>query len=163
MAFTTMLRTPFKFLVLLLSICNIALGQADTTDALAPRQSPSADAINSPLCQNYALVANLSTVALNATYRAAFLQSSSLGTFPARAILDVQSPKLMGMMMDVNLNNQCGNLTQVAIEGAAANLTAGTVLGLPIQTAPGIGVADPAMPIVQIAIFLIMGGTWLCL
>ncbi|KAI1104082.1 hypothetical protein F4804DRAFT_308192 [Jackrogersella minutella] len=156
-----MFRTPFKLLVLLLSICNIAV--ANAADSLAPRQSPSAAAAASPICQNYAMVANLSTVALNTTYRAAFLRSSSLGTFDARAILDVQSPKFMGMMMDVQLNQQCGNLSQVAIDGAAANLTAGTVLGLTIQEAPGVPPDSVAMPLVQIAIFLLMGGTWLCM
>ncbi|KAI1143129.1 hypothetical protein F5Y05DRAFT_143478 [Hypoxylon sp. FL0543] len=156
MAFTTS-RAPFRFLVLLLSICSIAVAE------LEPRQSPSANAVNSPICQNYARVANLSTVALNATYRAAFLRSSSMGTFAARSILDVESPKLMGMMMDAQLNQQCGNLSQVALDGAAANLTQGTVLGLTILDAPGVVPDSPAMPIVQIAIFLLMGGTWLCL
>ncbi|KAI1407028.1 hypothetical protein F5Y13DRAFT_142117 [Hypoxylon sp. FL1857] len=152
-----MFRTPFQFLVFLLSICSVAVAQ------LEPRQSPSANAINSPVCQNYARVANLSTVALNATYRAAFLRSSSMGTFAARSILDVESPKLMGMMMDQKLNQQCGNLSQVALDGAAANLTQGNVLGLTILDAPGVTPDSPAMPIVQVAIFLLMGGTWLCL
>ncbi|KAI0890257.1 uncharacterized protein GGS22DRAFT_11121 [Annulohypoxylon maeteangense] len=160
---STMFRTSFKFLVLLLSICNIAVAQAEVLDALVPRQSPSAAAAASPICQNYARVANLSTVGLNSTYRAAFLRSSNLGTFDARAILDVESPKLMGMMMDVQLNQQCGNLSQIAMDGAAANLTAGTVLGLPIADAPGIAVDAVAMPIVQVSIFLIFCGTWLSL
>ncbi|KAI1095032.1 hypothetical protein F5B19DRAFT_443108 [Rostrohypoxylon terebratum] len=160
---STMFRSSFKFLVLLLSICNIAVAQAEVLDALVPRQSPSANAASLPICQNYARVANLSTVGLNSTYRAAFLRSSNLGTFDARAILDVESPKLMGMMMDVQLNQQCGNLSQIAIEGAAANLTQGTVLGLPIADAPGIAVDAVAMPIVQIALFLVMTGTFFCL
>ncbi|XDG07228.1 hypothetical protein ABKA04_006843 [Annulohypoxylon sp. FPYF3050] len=160
---STMFRTSFKFLVLLLSICNIAVAQAEALDALVPRQSPSATAANSPICQNYARVANLSTVGLNSTYRAAFLRSSNLGTFDARAILDVESPKLMGLMMDVQLNQQCGNLSQVAIDGAAANLTQGTVLGLPIADAPGIAVDAVAMPLVQISLFLVMTGTFFCL
>ncbi|KAI1209816.1 uncharacterized protein F4807DRAFT_74929 [Annulohypoxylon truncatum] len=160
---STMFRTTFKFLVLLLSICNITVAQAEVPDALAPRQSPTANAATTAVCQNYATVANLSTVALNSTYRAAFLRSSNLGTFDARAILDVESPKLMGLMMDVQLNQQCGNLSQVAIDGAAANFTAGTVLGLTIADAPGIAVDAVAMPIVQIAIFLIFCGTWISL
>ncbi|KAI1447786.1 hypothetical protein F5Y02DRAFT_378522 [Annulohypoxylon stygium] len=160
---STMFRTSFKFLVLLLSICNIAVAQAEALDALVPRQSASANAANSPICQNYARVANLSTVGLNSTYRAAFLRSSNLGTFDARAILDVESPKLMGLMMDVQLNQQCGNLSQVAIDGAAANLTQGTVLGLPIADAPGIAVDAVAMPLVQISLFLVMTGTFFCL
>ncbi|KAI6085146.1 hypothetical protein F4821DRAFT_241256 [Hypoxylon rubiginosum] len=158
----TMFRTPFfNLLVLLLSICNVAVAQAD--DALAPRQSPSAAALASPLCQNYATVANISTVALNSTLRAAYIRSAPVGTFTSIKILDAEKPKIMALMMDAQLNQQCGNLSQVALAGADANLTAGTVLGLPILDAPGIGVGDPAMPIVSIAIFLIMGGTWLSL
>ncbi|XXG99590.1 hypothetical protein Hte_005930 [Hypoxylon texense] len=159
----TMFRAPFNFLVLLLSICGIAAAQADAAQALAPRQSPSATAAASPLCQNYATVANISTVALNSTYRAAFIRSASMGTFAAIKILDTEKPKIMSLMMDAQLNQQCGNLTQVALDGAAANLTMGVVLGLPILDAPGVAVDDVAMPIVSIAIFLIMGGTWLSL
>ncbi|KAI2641729.1 hypothetical protein GGS26DRAFT_15021 [Hypomontagnella submonticulosa] len=158
-----MFRTPFNFLVFLLSICSIVVAQDDTVPALAPRQSPTADAINSPTCQNYAIVANFSTVALNATYRAAFLRSSSLGTFAARDIIDRQKPMYMGMMFDKALNQQCGNLSQIAMDGAAKNLTEGVVLDLKILDAPGVVPGSPAMPIVQIAIFLLMGGTWLCL
>lgn len=158
-----MFRTPFSFLVLLLSIFNIAVAQADGAQDLAPRQSPSANAALTPICQNYAKVANLSTVALNSTYRAAFLRSAPMGTFTSINILDTEKPKIMAMMMDAQLNQACGNLTQIAIDGAAANLTAGTVLGLPILEAPGVDVGNAAMPIVTIAIFMMMGGTWLCL
>ncbi|KAI0004016.1 hypothetical protein F4779DRAFT_79021 [Xylariaceae sp. FL0662B] len=159
-------RTPFACLVvLLLSIVNIAAAAQplDGKDALAPRQSPSANAANSPICMNYAMVANLSTVALNSTYRAAYLASSPLGTFPAREILDAQKPKLMQMMMDPQLNRECGNLTQVAVDGAAANLTQGTVLELSVQTPPGVGVDHLAMPILTIVFFLGFGGLWISL
>ncbi|KAI1774438.1 hypothetical protein F4818DRAFT_419933 [Hypoxylon cercidicola] len=159
----TMLRTPFSLLVLLLSICNIAVAQADVVQALAPRQSPSAAALASPICQNYAMVANISTVALNSTLRAAFIRSAPMGTSASIKILDTEKPKIMSMMMDPQLNQQCGNLTQIAIDGAGANLTMGMVLGLPILEAPGVDPGDVAMPIVSIVIFLVMGGTWLSL
>ncbi|KAI1767948.1 hypothetical protein GGR53DRAFT_480259 [Hypoxylon sp. FL1150] len=158
-----MFRTPFfSLLVLLLSICNVAVAQAD---ALAPRQSPgpSAAALASPLCQSYATTANISTVALNSTLRAAYIRSAPVGTFTSINILDAEEPKITALMMDVQLNQQCGNLTAVALAGADANLTAGTVLGLPILEAPGIDVGDIAMPLVSITIFLVMGGTWLSL
>ncbi|KAI0160053.1 hypothetical protein GGR52DRAFT_576784 [Hypoxylon sp. FL1284] len=158
-----MSRTPFSLLVLLLSICSVAVGKADVLQALAPRESPSANAAASPVCQNYALVANISTVALNSTYRAAFLRSSPMGTSAAISILDTQKPKIMGLMMDADLNKRCGNLTKAALDGAATNLTQGTVLGLPILDAPGVDPGDPAMPIVTVAIFLMMGGMWLSL
>ncbi|KAI0381756.1 hypothetical protein F5Y04DRAFT_254283 [Hypomontagnella monticulosa] len=160
---SAMFRSPFNFLVFLLSICSIAVAQDDTVAALAPRQSPSADAINSPVCQNYAIVANFSTVALNSTYRAAFLRSSSMGTFAAINVIDSQKPMYMDMMFDQALNQQCGNLSQIALDGAEKNLTEGVVLGLQILEAPGVTPGSAAMPIVQIAIFILMGGTWLCL
>ncbi|KAI2603730.1 hypothetical protein GGR54DRAFT_455747 [Hypoxylon sp. NC1633] len=160
---STMFRTPFSFFVLLLSLCSIAVAQADGTNGLAPRQSPSANAATQQVCQQYATVANLSTVALNSTYRAAFLRSTQMGTFAAISILDTEKPKLMGMMMDAKLNQECGNLSQIAIDGAALNLTQGTVLGLPILAAPGIDPASPVAPILFAAIFFIFGGTWFSL
>ncbi|KAI1377921.1 hypothetical protein F4677DRAFT_413903 [Hypoxylon crocopeplum] len=159
----TMLRTPFKLLVLLLSICNIAVAQVDGTDALAPRQSPSANAASLQNCQTYARVANLSTVALNSTLRAAFLRSAPMGTFAAISILDTEKPKIMEMMMDAQLNQACGNLTQVAIDGASTNLTNNMILGLPILEAPGVDPGDAVAPVLFVVIFFIFGGTWISL
>lgn len=169
------LRPLFSLLVLLLSLCAFAVADAAMPD-LAPRQDAGASTTtaaiaaaaptgnpNSPLCVDYARVANLSTVALNITYRAAFMRSSPLGTFAARSIIDAEKPKLAGMMMDAQLNGACGNLSQAAIDGAAANLTAGFVLGLPIQEAVGIEVLSPVLPIISVAMILIMGGTFISL
>ncbi|KAI1846298.1 hypothetical protein JX265_010885 [Neoarthrinium moseri] len=157
--------TPWTCLVLVLALLNMSvLAAAMNVDAaLAPRQSPNANALISPICQNYAQVANRSVVGLNSTYRAAFLRSSPMGTDAASSILDTQSPKFMGLMMDVNLNQQCGNLSEIAFAGAAANFTNGIVADFTILEAPGIGVTGPTMPLVIIAIVLIMGGTFISL
>lgn len=172
-----MFYTPFTFLVLALSLFNITIANAvaDGEVALEARQSPDAnadagpgavatpEAATDPLCREYSMVANLSTVGLTPDYRAAWLRSSPLGTDAASAILDTQSPKLPEMMVDAELNTRCGNLSIIATEQAEANFTAGTVLGLPIQEAFG---ADPggfATPFCSFLIIVVMGGTFLSL
>ncbi|KAI5917155.1 hypothetical protein F4810DRAFT_705121 [Camillea tinctor] len=138
-----------------------------TTADVAPRQDATAPVATldptNPICMDYATVANLTTIGLNSTYRAAFQRSAPMGTDAASAIMDTPAPRLPALMSDARLNAQCGNLTQVAIEGAAANLTAGQVLGLPIKDAAGVDPANPAMPISVVLILLIMGGTWISL
>lgn len=87
-----------------------------------------------PQCQNYATIANLSTIGMNSTYRAAFLQSSSAGTYASAAILNNAMAQIPMMTNDKGLNEQCGNLTTVATTQAAANFTKGIVAqfsGLP--------------------------------
>ncbi|RYP66292.1 hypothetical protein DL771_007874 [Monosporascus sp. 5C6A] len=162
-----MFRTAFTYLALALSIFHIsfaiAVANVDDAPALEPRQSPNANTALSPACQEYAMVANLSTIGLNATYRAAFLRSSPLGTDAASSILDKQSPRLPAMMADAALNERCGNLAIVAREGAAANFSAGTVVGMEIKDAYGIEPASPIMPILVIIIVMMMGGTFMSL
>ncbi|CAJ2512275.1 Uu.00g052900.m01.CDS01 [Anthostomella pinea] len=161
----SMSLTPMTCLVFILSIFNVAAQAVDIDGVheLAPRQSPSADAASLPACQDYSRVANLSTIALNSTYRAAFLRSSPLGYNPASAILDTQSPKLTALMMDEALNKQCGNLSEVAMLGAAMNLSMNIVADLTITEAAGVDSGDIALPILSVAFILLFGGTWICL
>jgi hypothetical protein len=160
--------TPRTLVVLLLSVLHISIAVAvdaglDDVQALAPRQSPTANALFSPICLNYGMVANLSTIGLNSTYRAAFLRSAPMGTDAASSILDTQSPKLPALMKDVNLNQQCGNLSQVAIVEAANNFSRGIVSEFAIQEAPGVGVDGAEVPITVGLVLLVMGGTFLTL
>ncbi|KAI1502154.1 hypothetical protein F5X99DRAFT_168968 [Biscogniauxia marginata] len=177
MARTQSLTASFMFLLaLLFTPLALALAGGDVGAAavlLTPRQSPSANDAGAapvaaldptnPICMDYAMVANLTTVGLNSTYRAAFQRSAPMGTDAASGIMDGPAARLPAMMADAGLNAQCGNLTAVAIAGAEANLTAGTVLGLPILEAAGVDPGNVAMPIVVVLILLIMGGTWISL
>ncbi|KAI1487835.1 hypothetical protein F5X96DRAFT_648116 [Biscogniauxia mediterranea] len=86
-----------------------------------------------------------------------------MGTDAASGIVDAPAARLPAMAADARLNAQCGNLTQVAIAAAAANLTAGTVLGLPIRDAAGVDPGNVAMPVSVVLILLVMGGTWFSL
>ncbi|KAI0815778.1 hypothetical protein GGR55DRAFT_675392 [Xylaria sp. FL0064] len=155
---------PIASLMLVLSLFYVSMASAAVVQfraPLAPRQSPAATlAIPASLpvsCADYSRIANLSTIALNSTLRGAFLRSSSLGTFPAAAILDAESPKLMDLEFNVALNQQCGNLTALAIVEAGNNLTAGTVAGLKIRDAPGVDPGNVSLPILIVVFIIIMG------
>ncbi|KAI1186240.1 hypothetical protein F5B17DRAFT_431775 [Nemania serpens] len=166
-------------LLLSLSLLHVPFANAAAIQfrsAIAPRQSPAAVPLPSPSssasaststtplpssipvsCAEYGRIANLSTIALNSTLRGAFLRSSSLGTFPAAAVLDVESPKLMSLMLDAELNRQCGNLSALAVVEAGRNLTAGTVAGMKILDAPGVAPANVALPILCVLFIIMLG------
>lgn len=166
-------------LLLSLSLLHIPLANAAAiqfrtvlvarqSPAAVPLPSPSASTSTSPSatplpssipvsCVEYSRIANLSTIALNSTLRGAFLRSSSLGTFPAAAILDVEPPKLTSLMLDVELNRQCGNLSALAVVEAGRNLTAGTVAGMKILDAPGVAPANIALPILCVLFIFMLG------
>jgi len=149
---------PFTSLVLLFSLLlhiSLVSGAAvQFRTVLAPRQSPAATTVS---CADYSRIANLSTIALNSTLRGAFLRSSPLGTFPAAHILDAEKPKLMTLMFDVNLNQQCGNLSALAVTEADRNLTQGIVAGMKILDAPGVDPGNLAMPVLAILFIFLMG------
>lgn len=64
----------------------------------------------------------------------------------AASILDKETVQLPAVQMDSQLNEQCGNLTTIAIQAAATNFTEGTVLGVPIQDDVGASPDGFAMP-----------------
>jgi len=163
----TMSLSPLKSIFFIVAIflgSVAALGvNINAIQPLAPRQSPSVTGATDVACQNYAIVANLTVVAKNSTYRAAFLRSSPMGTNSATGILDAQAPKFMALMFDGPLNQKCGNLSTVAFENAAINLTNGMVLEYPIKEAVGIAVDGPVLPILMVITIMLFGGTFISL
>lgn len=87
-------------------------------------------------CETYSSVANYTAISSNATMRAAFIQNSPAGTDATTSILDTVTPLLPAMTADTELNTRCGNLTTVAIAGAASNFSMGIVSGFTIATPP---------------------------
>jgi hypothetical protein len=161
MARTNPMASLVTILLLLfhISLANAAAVQFRTV--LAPRQSPAANTPSPPAlpvsCADYGRIANLSTIALNSTLRGAFLRSSPLGTFPAAHILDVESPKLAALKFDATLNQQCGNLSALAVTEAGRNLTAGIVAGMKILDAPGVAPGNLALPVLTVLFIFLMG------
>ena len=114
----------------------VPFGFSSFSSLLSPRQLPAPFGNSSAdgACQNYATIANLSTIGANSSYRAAFLQNSPQGTYASAAILNNAIAQIPLLTKDVNLNTQCGNLTTVAATEAANNFTRGVVAqfsGLP--------------------------------
>ncbi len=108
------------------------------------------------ICAEYSTVANLSIVAANATYRAAYLKASTEGTDPTTAPLDAALAQLPNFQFNTTVNKECGNLTEVAIEGAATNFTQGVVLQENINSAVQIGARAMGMAMIMA---IVVGGS----
>lgn len=115
----------YLFIVSLCQISAVATENPGAQDALplAPRQTTTPTIS----CLEYATVANLSTINTNSTFRAAFLQSAPFGTDKSQGILNGATKTLKTAINDKALNDQCGNLTAVAIREAPLNFTQGIV------------------------------------
>lgn len=101
---------------------------ADTSDRASGLQFRQSTATATPVtCLDYSSIANLSTIGHNATMRAAYLQAAPDGTDHSVAILNDAELKLPALTKNVELNDQCGNLTTIALEEAANNFTKGIV------------------------------------
>ncbi|KAI0150432.1 hypothetical protein GGR57DRAFT_195518 [Xylariaceae sp. FL1272] len=163
-----MARAGFKHissLILLLSLFSFASSAAiEFRTVLAPRQSPAATLPqNSITCADYSRAANLSTINTNSTLRGAFLRSTPEGFNAASNLLNAETTKLLSFMFNVDLNQQCSNLSALAVAEADANFTAGTVAGLKIQTAPGVDPGNLTLPVLCVLFILFMGGAGMSL
>ncbi|KAI1823123.1 hypothetical protein F4861DRAFT_540335 [Xylaria intraflava] len=152
---------PLLFSVSLAYLSLASAAAVHFPTALAPRQNqtstPPIPTVLPVSCDEYSRIANLSIIAQNSTLRAAFIRSSPLGTLPAAAILDIESPKLMYLTLNVKLNQVCNNLSALALVEAGHNLTAGTVAGMRILDAPGVAPDSITMPILAVLFILLMG------
>jgi hypothetical protein len=108
------------------------------------------------ICAEYSRIANLSIVAANATYRAAYLQASTEGTDPTTAPLDAALAQLPNFQFNTTVNKECGNLTELAIEGAATNFTNGVVLQENINSAVPTGASAMGMAVIMA---IVVGGS----
>ncbi|KAL6243122.1 hypothetical protein RBB50_010222 [Rhinocladiella similis] len=114
-------------------------------------------AAQSPDCESYSRIANLSVVGANATYRAAYLAASSQGSDPARAPLDQAMLKLPDLQFNATLNRECGNLTTVAFDGAESNFTNGIVLQFKVNAASSVGAGAMVSAVVAAMLALTVG------
>lgn len=144
------------FLMIVATFTVTSAGVIDTpvnTNFLSPRQQDT-----NATCAEYSTIANLSVVGSNSTYRAAYLAASPQGADPARAPLDTAEGELAKFQFDTALNSECGNLTQVAIAGAATNFTNGVVLQFKINSAVQIGsrASGMAMMVVMVVVMVML-------
>ncbi|KAH8770103.1 hypothetical protein F5883DRAFT_60776 [Diaporthe sp. PMI_573] len=106
-------------------------------------------------CVQYSMIANMSVVGGNSSYRTVFLEKSSTGTLANSAMLNKAILVAPNLTADVELNSQCGNLTAIAIQEAAANFTQGMVAQFTFTGTPGSIVSGPIIIVVVLACLLI--------
>jgi hypothetical protein len=114
-----------------------------------------------PQCLEYSRIANLSTIGANSTYRSAFLQASPAGTLGNGQMLNAAIAKLPALMVDAALNQQCGNLSTIAVTEAAKNFSNGIVAQFSnVDKNPQAIKAGPELLVIVIVIIMITGGMW---
>jgi hypothetical protein len=128
-------RLPLQRFIVALSLFQIALAAAIVRDASLQLRQTGAPPAAPVTCLDYGSIANLSTIGLNSTYRAAYLQAAPDGSEHTAALLNNAEAKLPPLTKDEALNQQCGNLTTIALEGAANNFTLGIVAQYRIKNA----------------------------
>ncbi|KAI1614198.1 hypothetical protein EDD36DRAFT_219708 [Exophiala viscosa] len=149
--------SPVASILLLLSILATmtsasAIYSPVNLSFLIPRQQQT-----NTTCSEYSTIANLSIVGANSTYRAAFLAASPQGGDPARAPLDTAEKELPDLQFDTALNTECGNLTEIAIKGAATNFTNGVVLQFMINSAVPLGASASGIAMIAgIVVVMVM-------
>lgn len=136
----------FANLLVALSVFRVAMATPDKYPAamLVERQS---DALaNVPAgpdpCLDYSMTANMSIISATPSYRTVFIQKANVGTIATARMLNAAQAKLPALTADAALNQQCGNLTTVAITEAEKNFTQGivaqfTTAGLPVGIKSG--------------------------
>lgn len=94
---------------------------------IAIRQTAGTPLNQNQACAQYSMVANLSVIGANSSYRAAFLESSPDGTLVNAALLNKAIAANTALALDPALNQACGNSTALAITEAANNFTRNVV------------------------------------
>lgn len=108
-------------------------------------------------CIQYSTVANLSIIGGNSSYRAAFLDSSPVGTLHNAAMMNLAIATNKLLMFDPLLNQVCGNATAIAIAEAATNFTQNIVAQFTFVGNPSSIIVGPIIAILVGVTLLIFG------
>lgn len=100
------------------------------------------------------MIANLSVIGANSTYRAAFLESSPQGTLGNAALLNKAIADNTNLALDTALNQACGNSTAIAITEAANNFTRNIVAQFTFVGNPSAVTVGPIIAVVTILALL---------
>ncbi|KAH9881820.1 hypothetical protein J1614_000991 [Plenodomus biglobosus] len=146
-----MYTSVFANILVLLSVFHLVAASPELHYPAAKLEvrQVSATPSQAELCLDYERTANLSTIGANSSYRTVLMQKSNVGTMFNARMMDAAIKKLPALTADQTLNTVCGNWTEIALNGAAANFTRGIVAqftteGLPVGLKAGpmvIGVA----------------------
>ncbi|KAJ4301414.1 hypothetical protein N0V90_003506 [Kalmusia sp. IMI 367209] len=135
----------FANFLVVLSVFRAALAAPDKYPAavLDKRQTaPLATTDVGDPCLDYSITANMSVISATPAYRTVFIQKAPVGTIATARMLNAAQAKLPALTANVALNQQCKNLTTIAITEAEKNFTQGIVAqftteGLPVGIKSG--------------------------
>ncbi|KAI3397062.1 hypothetical protein diail_11298 [Diaporthe ilicicola] len=137
------MQSPFTTAILLLATLAASVFASPTLDAseagvkIVSRQTFTNTILNQgAACLQYSMIANMSVVGGNSSYRTVFLQKSPVGTLSNSAMFNKAILVAPNLTADVELNQACGNLTAIAIQEAATNFTQGKVAQFAFDPTP---------------------------
>lgn len=157
-----MLSPLFTSFLLLLSTFNLALCSELVQPAavLAVRQV-STQPSQAELCLDYEFTANMSTVGANSSYRTVLLQKSMTGTIANARMMDAAIAKLPALTANAELNQACGNKTEIALREAEKNFTMGIVAQFTTDNLP-VGIrAGPELIAIVAFIVIVFSFVWI--
>ncbi|KAF2451515.1 hypothetical protein P171DRAFT_426025 [Karstenula rhodostoma CBS 690.94] len=153
----------FASFLVVLSVFHAAMGAADKFPApvLVERQTnPLPTTQVGDACLDYSITANMSTISANSSYRAAFIQKAPVGTIITSRMLNAAQAKLPALTANVALNQECGNLTELALTEAANNFTNGFVAQFSTKDLP-VGIkAGPEVIVIVGCICVLFSMVW---
>lgn len=113
--------------LVLVCLFQVAVSAASIRHGPIRFRQASTQTTPSVTCLDYGNIANLSTIGLNSTYRAAYLKAAPDGTAHSASLLNNAQKALPPLTANEPLNQECGNLTTIALAEAANNFTQGVV------------------------------------
>jgi hypothetical protein len=156
----------FTNLLVLLAMFQISMAVPEKfpAAALVVRQNGQSTAMpptGGDRCLDYSVIANMSVISANSSYRAAFMQKAPVGTWATANMLNAAQKKLPTLTADATLNTQCGNLTTLALTEAEKNFTKGIVAQFTTEGLP-VGIkAGPEVIVIVGAICALFSGVWI--
>jgi hypothetical protein len=159
----------FAPLFLLLSIFQLAASSPSARNVVAPgrlnteleSRQVSATPSQQELCLDYERTANVSTVGKNGSYRTVVMQKANVGTLTSAAMMNAAMAKLPALTADKDLNDRCGNWTEIALVEAEKNFTQGIVLQFTTEGLP-VGIRNGSEVIVIVALIsLLFSVVWI--
>jgi hypothetical protein len=112
------------------------------------------------LCLDYERTANMSTIGANSSYRTVLMQKLNVGTMFSARMMDAAISKLPPLTVNKDLNDKCGNWTQIALTEAERNFTMGIVAQFTTEGLP-VGIkAGPEVAVIIGAICILFSVVW---
>jgi hypothetical protein len=112
------------------------------------------------LCLDYERTANMSTIGANSSYRTVLMQKANVGTMFSAQMMDAAITKLPPLTANKDLNDKCGNWTEIALTEAEKNFTQGIVAQFSTEGLP-VGIkAGPEVIVIVGSICMLFSFVW---